>query len=262
MIKIHDSILPVLLELSRSQLIVYMLINRYLMENEDIPLDHIHEISKLTEHEFFGALRELEKLTAFVIKVTTSPAVQGGIIIEILDSINEKTGVVSFRRKSSSYIYTNSIESYKNSINNKSIGIKDKESQTENLPPESPETLEAIKKVNKKFKRGLTKIHNLIVKNDANALVDYFADCQLRLYPELRLNASWRTRQFSTAQKILKNYDYTVDLWKEGVDFLEKQEYWQDKLSSLKQVENNIHQLMVRKKKAKSRKKSKVKKIK
>jgi len=261
MINIHDSILPILLELSRPQLLIYMLINRYLTEDLDIPIDHVQTLSKLTHYEFFNALSELERVSAFTIKTSRDPDELDSVFIELDDPINEKAASFTCKKSAALLLYYNLIVEYKNLVNNeedRNKNIKTKDAKREKL---SKAEIELQLKITKRFKKGLTKLHNRIVKNDANKLVDRFADCQLKLYPDLRLSDPWRKRQFATAQKILKHYSYEVKIWIECIELMEKNEFWQDKLSNLVQVEKNIHQLMVNKKKKASRKKTTIRKI-
>lgn len=257
MIRISDEILPILIELDRDELIVYLLINRYMAEDEDVPLDHVRKLGGLGIPEFFRALERLEKHAALELKVELAPDELESKHIVIRDSINEKIAPVSFREKEAS-LYIKNIEAYKNKNDNTSnqLGI-----QKKNDAHARDDSLSiAEQKITRHWKAALTKLHNQLVKDDANALVDYFADYQLQLYDQISLTKSWRKIQFGIARRLFRTHQHSLVTWKAAVKYFAKQEYWKDKLNSLGQVEKNIHQFLAKHSKKRSSE-TKVKKI-
>ncbi len=256
MIRIADEILPILIELDRDQLVVYLLVNRYMAEDEDVPLDHIRKLGNLGAPEFFRALEGLEKHAALELKVEPDPDELESKHIVIRDAINEKIAPVSFREEEASF-YIKSIEDYKSPLpTNDQLGV-----QKKNSARAGDDSLSVgEQKVTRRWRAALTKLHNKIVKNDANALVDYFADWQLRLYDQISLTQAWRKQQFGTAQRLFRNHRLSLTTWQAAVDYFSKQEYWKDKLNSLNQIEKNIHQFLAKRKK-RSGSRMKVKKV-
>ena len=53
------------------------------------------------------------------------------------------------------------------------------------------------------------------------------------------------------AKRLFKVHNLTFKEWTSAIDYFLEQEYWQDKLTSLKQVEKNIHQYLSQVKKQK-----------
>jgi len=280
MIRIADEILPILIKLDRDQLIIYLLINRYMTGDEDVPLDHIRKLGGLETREFFRALEKLEKHAALELKIEkvaervapdelASPELRGERVapdelasknIVIRDIINEKIAPVSFRESVAPF-YIKNIESYKSTSSiskqdNKQLGVEKKN----NARARGNSLSVNEQKVTRHWRTTLTKLHNKIIKNDANALVDYFAGCQLKLYDQISLTPAWRKRQFGTAQRLFRNHQLSLSTWQAAVDYFSKLEYWKDKLNSLSQVEKNIHQFLARRKK-RSRSKAKVTKV-
>ncbi len=265
MIQIHDKILPILLQLNRDEVIAYMLINRYLVEGEDIPFDKIVAFisgeGSLTEEDIddgdgyiFQILKSLEDRGAFIISADPDRGELAKDSLVIEDPINEKSGRI-YSEEVALHIYINSKDSINTENNrnktNKDISTQRKKNTTKKITPEA---------FTIKFRKSLDKLRNIIVQKDANELVDHFADVQHELYAELDITPKWRKRQFGIAQNLFKDYEYTLTTWSNTINHLAKDKFWKDKLTTLTQVEKQIHQYLAKKGKKKS--KTKVRKIK
>lgn len=241
MIHISDKILPHLLECSRKELMTYLLIKRYITEEENIPLDHIQRLTRQTQRQLGQTLAELRQRN--IIRIEGSPLNQ-----VILDLIDNSSGVVCLREKSRERTISIILKEYK-----RVIELEYNKEQTDNKKITSARGLSLEQeKITKKYRKTLTKLRNKALKGDANLIVDHLADAMIRLYEGLSLTPRWRQAQFSIAKRLLKEHKLQAQEWLEAIDYFAGQKYWKDKLSSLKQVENNIHQYYNRQKKKSS----------
>ena len=69
-------------------------------------------------------------------------------------------------------------------------------------------------------------------------------------------------KQLAVAKKIIMDYGLTLEEWKQAIDHFISQEFWIDKLNSLKQIENNLSQFMIKLNKTKTKSETKVRSIK
>ena len=100
------------------------------------------------------------------------------------------------------------------------------------------------------LKNRLGTLRREAIKLEGIDLVNYFADALYGLHG-IAKTREWRIKQLAVAKKVLKVYKLTLLEWKEAIDYFIAQEFWQDKLNSLKQVENNIHQYTAKAKRVK-----------
>lgn len=282
MIQLSDNVLPHLLKFSHEELRVYLLINRYLTEDQPVPLDHIQRLTKLSDSKYSEILTGLidSEALEFSFEGLTDP--QSEAIdqsapnqsatdqrnLALRDPINEKMGTVRLteRLKVPVEQYLDNIiyKKDKNKVKNKEESNKLRtaeravnsslESATRRPPwvsqsqleQSSPSKLSEL--TTRRFKRFLNRLHNTMVKVEANQLVDHFANALLVLYSDMQLSPRWRTVQFSIARSLLKNYSYPLVFWKQAIDFFAEDKFWEDKLSHLKQIEDNIHRFLATKK--------------
>ena len=231
--KIHENIIKKYKQLSKTDLVVYLVFRRYLSARQDLPIDHIQKnILKLSDLEYGRAIVNLLDLGIFELQQDS-----------LNDVFMEETALMTVRdlRAESGgdehYIYS-IINSYKNS---KDI---------------TPNSL-AKTKVTVKFKRTLEKLSALHAKKGQMDLVNYFADKLVDKHG-IGKTADWRRQQWAIAGRLLREGKLSLKEWKEAIDYFLTQEFWDDKLNSLKQVEGNIHQFLVNKKKTGTVTKTKV----
>lgn len=221
--KIHENIIKKYKQLSKTDLIVYLVFRRYLSARQDLPIDHIQKnILKLSDLEYGRAIVNLLDLGIFELQQ---------------DSLNDvfmnETALMTVRdlRAESGgdehYIYT-IINTYKNS---KDI---------------TPNSL-AKTKVTVKFKRALKNLAGLHAKKGQMDLVNYFADKLVDKHGIGR-TADWRRQQWAISGRLLREGKLSLQQWKDAIDYFCAQEFWDDKLNSLKQIEANLHQFVVKNK--------------
>ncbi len=223
--KVHENIIRKSRELNKTEIIVYLTIRRYMSARQDIPIDHVQKnILKLSDLEMGRALVKLLELGFFELQ---------------LDSLNDvlmkETALLTVRDLDSvsggdeHYIYY-LIKTYKNS---KDI---------------TPNSL-AKTKVTVKFKRVLEKLSGLHAKKGQMDLVNHLADKLVDKHGIGR-TADWRRQQWAIAGRLLRENKLPLKDWIAAIDYFLAQEFWDDKLNSLKQVEQNIHQFIMNRKKA------------
>ena len=221
--KIHENLIKKHKLLSKTEMIVYLVFRRYLSAREDLPIDHIQKnILKLSDLEFGRAIVKLLELGFFELQRDS-----------LNDVFMEETALMTVRdlRAESGgdehYIYS-IINTYNNS---KDI---------------TPNSL-AKTKVTVKFKRVLEKLSGLHAKKGQMDLVNYFADKLVDKHGIGR-TADWRRQQWAISGRLLREGKLSLKQWKDAIDYFIAQEFWDDKLNSLKQIESNLHQFVVKKK--------------
>ena len=239
MIQLSDNIIKYFNSLTKKELTIYLMFARYITEKSGIPLDHLPTITHQTELEFSCSIARLVEQKLIVIE-------QAKENVQLKDQLSGKSTFFTLKNKNRTggeqhYIY-NIINKYKESKSSKGlIGLKRQERNIYNI------TL--------RFKRVLDKIYNLDAKRRRVELVNYFADELNSLYGRgVIVTPEWRRAQISCAVRILKDHNFSLGEWKAAISYFVEQEYWKDKLKSLKQVEANIHQYVAKhKKKAKQK---------
>jgi hypothetical protein len=198
------------------------LIRGYISRGEGIPLENIKKILKQTDLELSRILNRLIGLGLILIKSTL---LEDGLI-------KGSGGILSFHKKDADEYYINNIlKIYKDSNlekTNRFINFK---------------SIASSREITIIFKRALSHLSTRADKINVPELVNYFADKLVKQY-NIKRTPEWRRNQYSTAKRLFKSYDFNLEDWKEAIDYFLKQEYWKDKLSTLKQVERNLPQFM------------------
>tara|TARA_Y100000034_G_scaffold110709_1_gene143110 strand:- start:463 stop:1182 length:720 start_codon:yes stop_codon:yes gene_type:complete len=229
MIQLNDKTIKYFKNLTKKEMMLYLVIMRYITENEDVPVDHIKLILQLPDLEFSREIQSLQEKGLLRIRK-----------LEINCPIEEKSGKLTVRNKKlqegrKHYIYNN-INLYKNELSNKSISLSDR--------------AEKEFDVTRQFRKGLSSLKERQLNTDTLNLVNYFADRLFKMYG-INRTPEWRRQQLAVAKRILGSYKLSIIDWKQAIEFFMKQDYWGDKLKSLKQIENNIQQFLVKSKKIK-----------
>ena len=237
MIKLDDKILSFLLKAERNTLVTYLLINRYLTQKETIPLDHIQKLTGQTEGELRESIQLLkaEKILTFT-KISQKLALN--------DCIHRNKGIIRLKisngkKADATYIY-NILRKNNNNLLNKNTFVA-----TDQAGVEKQQTIITLK-----FSRALKKIKSIQIKKQSENLVNFFADKLHNLF-EVDRTPEWRRNQMLCAKRLFKVHNLTFKEWTSAINYFLEQEYWQDKLTSLKQVEKNIHQYLSQVKKQK-----------
>jgi len=246
MITLDDKIIRYFNKLTKKELVTYLMISRYLTEGEKIPLDNIQSVLNQTSNELIFTLGTL--INAGVIKflsegeIDFSAAHEMDQFFKLKDCISSKEGFVTLREKNKKslsfiiYIYNNYIK------NNKYKYLKDYNSKNET--EREGEIISAEQsKVTANWRRVLRHALNRDINARANMLVDHLADRLNKMY-NMNQSGNWRMGQLKCAKRLFKDHNYSLDVWKSAIDYFTEQEYWQDKLNSLKQVEKNLHQFI------------------
>jgi hypothetical protein len=269
MIKLSDGILQYIFNksLKGDDLVVYLLICRYLTEGEEIPIDKVQVLSGLKIEEFNNVMTQLSENKIlkyslekgkYYIQETLQNRLQS--VISAQKKRNSQTQRFSdIKNNNLAAIRLQSVEenpsaaeslyiSYSNndnkSIDNKKVNKENKDYKEINKNDSAADSLQgeiskAKESINKNYRSLLLKLYNKSIQNQALQLQDYFAEALLKLYKR-SLSRQWRFQQISVAKRILREHkDISLDEWKKMIDFFCKQQYWRDKLTSLKQVERN-----------------------
>ena len=237
MINLDDKLIRYFDVLTKRELTIYMMFNRYLTEQEPIPLDHILKLVHQTIFEYSNSINRLIEHGLIKIEPTEES-------FHLKDQLTGKRGEITLKNKNRTggeqhYIYN--IIDNKNEKVNSLLGFKGLEREKVNI------TL--------RFKRVLHKIYDLDSQRRRVELVNYFADKINSMYGAGVVTPEWRRGQLSCAKRILKEHNFNLEEWKEAIDYFSVQEFWSDKLKSLKQVESNLHQFIAKKGAKKSKRK-------
>jgi predicted transcriptional regulator len=237
MINLDDRLIRYFDSLTKKELIIYLMLNRYLTENQSIPLDHVMEVVHQTIFEYSNSINRLIELGLIEIEHTKEKPY-------LKDQLTGNRGEITLKNKNRTggeqhYIYN--IIDNKNKKVNSLLGLKGLEREKGN--------------VTIRFRRVLHKIYNLDSQRRRVELVNYFADKINSMYGAGVVTPEWRRGQLSCAKRILKEHNFNLEEWKEAIDYFSVQEFWSDKLKSLKQVESNLHQFIAKKGAKKSKRK-------
>ena len=248
MIKLSDKILPFLNSLTKNELILYLLIMRYISEEEKIPVDHIQKLMKFSDERMGLVLKSLVEKQ--IIEISSENLTLKDLISEktmgfiVKNQPNEKARLYYIYNTINKYINLKNLKE-SNSIYNASSSLLDKNQQglTVNL------------------KTRLKTLRRGVVKREGIELVNYFADALHKLH-NIPRTRELRMKQLAVAKKIIMDYGLTLEEWKQAIDHFISQEFWIDKLNSLKQIENNLSQFMIKLNKTKTKSETKVRSIK
>lgn len=243
MIKLNDKILPFLLKAERNELIIYLLINRYLTNEESVPLDHIQKLTGLTDSELNFSLNYLREKKILISQGNDQkPAFK-----DLIHRISGKIELREISGKKADAYYLNIISSIyidsNNNSNNKDLYSNKINHELAFLSQEKKQSIIALK-----FKRALKKIKRKAEQKQAEELVNFFADKLSNLH-DIDRTSDWRHQQLACARRLFKIHRLPIKVWKEAISYFLDSEYWQDKLTSLKQIEKNIHQYLSHKEK-------------
>ena len=227
MIKLDDKLIRFFEKLEKEELVVYIILNRYITERVKIDLKKVIKITGYSELRFSEILNRLKTLKLILI--------ENSRLIDLLSSEE-----ADLEQAESYYIYL--INLYKDNKANKINSIAQQEDS---------------EFITIKFKRVFRKLESKYKQGDVAELVNYFADKLILLYG-LKRTPNWRREQFSIAKRLFKDHDLRLKDWQEAIDYFTKQDYWKGKLSSLKQIEKNIAQYVVQTKKSESIMQSKI----
>lgn len=226
MLKFSENIIKIHKDLNKSELVFYLIIRKYIDVNTPMSLERVQKLMlKLSDLEMGRQIVNLAEKN--VIKYDSN---------SITDAFtDEKCDLLPIMRQSESggdehYIYY-LVNTYNN--DNK---------------VNSPNSL-AKTKVTVKYKRALEKLAGIHSKKAQLDLVNYFAD---RLVEKQGIGKTpdWRRQQWAISGRILREGKLSLEGWKQAIDYFLEQDFWQDKLTSLKQIESNLHQFVMKRKKA------------
>jgi len=223
--KFNEQIIKLHKDLNKSELVFYLIIRRYISVGTAIDLSRVQKLMlKLSDLEMGRQIVNL--VEKGVIKYDSS---------SITDAFtNEKCGLLPLMKQSESggdehYIYY-LVNTYNNSNkDNTSISL-------------------AKTKVTVKYKRALQSLTAIHIKKAQLDLVNYFAD-KLVAKQGVGKTPDWRRQQWAIAGRVLKEGKLSLEEWKDAIDYFLAQEFWDDKLNSLKQIEANLHQFVMKRKK-------------
>lgn len=227
MIQLDDKLIRYFEKLEKEDLIIYIVLRRYITEKSVIDLKKVVKITGYSELRISEILNKLSKLELILIKNS-----------KMIDLLSSET--IKLEQADDYYIYL--INLYKDNKVNKDIKINKVNSIA--LPEDSDF-------ITIKFKRVLRKLESKYKQGDIAELVNYFADKLILLY-SLKRTPNWRREQFSIAKRLFKEHDLKLKDWQGAIDYFTKQDYWKGKLSSLKQIEKNIAQYIVQARKPES----------
>jgi len=223
--KFNEQIIKIHKDLNKSELVFYLIIRRYIDVGTAMDLNRVQNLMlKLTDPEMGRQIVNLKEKG--VIKYDSS---------SITDAFTgEKCELLPLMKQSESGGDEHYIYYLLNTIN------KDyKDSKEYSL---------AKTKVTVKFKRALEQLAGVHLKKAQLDLVNYFADKLVGKHGIGR-TPDWRRQQWAIAGRLLKEGKLSLDGWKEAIDYFLAQEFWDDKLNSLKQIEQNLHQFVMKRKK-------------
>ncbi len=236
MILLDDKILRFLTKLTKNELTLYLSIMRYISGGLDIPIDHIQKLLKFSDEKMSLVFKKLVEKQLFEISSEN---------LDCIDLIGESSQKLILKnssgQKARAIIYNNILNI------NKEQDYKSNKSIIESSSTQLDKNQQGIT-VNLKNRLGTLRRESL--KLEAINLVNYFADALYDLH-HIAKTREWRVKQLAIARKVLKAYKLNLSEWKEAIDYFIAQEFWQDKLNSLKQIENNIHQYTARAKQVK-----------
>ena len=223
--KFDEQIIKMYKDLNKSELVFYLILRRYIDAGSVMNLDRVQNLMlKLTDPEMG---RQIVNLTdKKVIKYDSG---------SITDAFTgEKCKLLPIMKQSESggdehYIYY-LVNTYNNSY---------KVNTSNSL---------AKTKVTVRYKRALEKLTAIHSKKAQLDLVNYFAD-RLIKKQGVGKTPDWRRQQWAISGRILREGKLSLQGWKDAIDYFLEQDFWQDKLTSLKQIEANLHQFVMKKKK-------------
>ncbi len=223
--EVHENIIKHYKSLSKTELVFYLIIRRYISVNTALDLNRVQNLMlKLSDLEMGRQIVNMADNQ--IIKYDSSS------ITDVFTG--EKCKLLPLMKQSESggdehYIY------YLVNTYNKGYKVN------------TPNSL-AKTKVTVKYKRALDKLTAIHVKKAQLDLVNYFAD-KLVAKHGIGRTPDWRRQQWAIAGRLLKEGKLSLPEWKEAIDYFLAQEFWDDKLNSLKQIEANLHQFVMKRKK-------------
>ena len=246
MIQISDKVLPFLTKITKNELMLYVMIMRYISEEKEIPFEKIQKLTSFSSEKLVFTLKSLiDKKLVFL-------SLRNLDLIDLIGEKKQKFLMKTFLQKKLADIIYNTNKDNSKDNSNKSNKYKIRSSFYELNKNQRALTVT--------LKNKLLTITRAAVKQESIDLVNYLSDALYHLHgiPKTR---DWRLKQLAIAKRLLNTYKYTLKEWKEAVDYFKGQEFWQDKLNSLKQIENNLHQFIAKFRQAKQTN-TKIKKIK
>jgi len=274
MIKLSDGILKYIFDkqLKGDNLVVYLLISRYLTEEENIPLDRVQRISGFTIEGFNKGMEELLLSKIIVARrekgkwylkdtlqsreqrviLENTPAKntlqraksnKNNILSPLLQSLDHSADDIIYSNNKNLREDSNKNRYRKSKESNQSKDSKGAAEKKSSSALQSDIEIEKAKiQVHREYMHCLRRLRDTALSKEAWKLVDYFAEQLVVLYKR-RLSKQWRTQQAAVAKRLLRDYkDLTRVDWENLIDYFTKQQFWRDKLNSLKQVERNMHQ--------------------
>ena len=223
--KFDEQIIKMYKDLNKSELVFYLILRRYIDAGSVMNLDRVQNLMlKLTDPEMGRQIVNMADNQ--IIKYDSSS------ITDVFTG--EKCELLPLMKQSESggdehYIY------YLVNTYNKGYKVN------------TPNSL-AKTKVTVRYKRALDKLTAIHVKKAQLDLVNYFAD-KLVAKHGIGRTPDWRRQQWAIAGRLLKEGKLSLPEWKEAIDYFLAQEFWDDKLNSLKQIEANLHQFVMKRKK-------------
>ena len=223
--EVHENIIKHYKSLSKTELVFYLIIRRYISVNTALDLNRVQKLMlKLSDLEMGRQIVNMADNQ--IIKYDSSS------ITDVFTG--EKCELLPLMKQSESggdehYIY------YLVNTYNKGYKVN------------TPNSL-AKTKVTVRYKRALDKLTAIHVKKAQLDLVNYFAD-KLVAKHGIGRTPDWRRQQWAIAGRLLKEGKLSLPEWKEAIDYFLAQEFWDDKLNSLKQIEANLHQFVMKRKK-------------
>lgn len=223
--EVHENIIKHYKSLSKTELVFYLIIRRYISVNTALDLNRVQNLMlKLSDLEMGRQIVNMADNQ--IIKYDSSS------ITDVFTG--EKCELLPLMKQSESggdehYIY------YLVNTYNKGYKVN------------TPNSL-AKTKVTVRYKRALDKLTAIHVKKAQLDLVNYFAD-KLVAKHGIGRTPDWRRQQWAIAGRLLKEGKLSLPEWKEAIDYFLAQEFWDDKLNSLKQIEANLHQFVMKRKK-------------
>lgn len=223
--EVHENIIKHYKSLSKTELVFYLIIRRYISVNTALDLNRVQNLMlKLSDLEMGRQIVNMADNQ--IIKYDSSS------ITDVFTG--EKCELLPLMKQSESggdehYIY------YLVNTYNKGNKVN------------TPNSL-AKTKVTVRYKRALEKLTAIHLKKAQLDLVNYFAD-KLIAKHGIGRTPDWRRQQWAIAGRVLKEGKLSLDEWKEAIDYFLAQEFWDDKLNSLKQIEANLHQFVMKRKK-------------
>jgi hypothetical protein len=257
MIQISDKVLPFLTKITKNELMLYVMIMRYISEEKEIPFEKIQKLTSFSSEKLVFTLKSLiDKKLVFL-------SLRNLDLIDLIGEKKQKFLMKTFlQKKLADIIYNTNKDNSKDNSNKSYRSIKKISNKSNKYKIRSSfyELNKNQRALTVTLKNKLLTITRAAVKQESIDLVNYLSDALYHLHgiPKTR---DWRLKQLAIAKRLLNTYKYTLKEWKEAVDYFKGQEFWQDKLNSLKQIENNLHQFIAKFRQAKQTN-TKIKKIK